>query len=386
MPGGVETPSSRTAAVYTVAREDNFDFGSPEYTELHARAGAPPFQHGVWLTELHERLTPRHRARTVVVTVRDTAGHLAVVLPLVRRRWGPLRVLEYPNLGVSDFAAPVIDPLQTTAVLGDGAVVRRIRAVLGAFDLLRIAHVPDSPEIFLSMLPGARATRHAYRAHMLDLPATVQAWHETLDPAFNRHLKRGYKRLRPKGEHRLRLVDDPAEVERVMGRMRQFRAARFSERPGVDLTQDADYFAFYCAVARRSVLEGPARLVALEVAGEPAAVMFGLANSSTELYVLVGYDLERFRSASLGLLIVAEQVQAAIGRGLRQLDLTVGDEPYKSDFKARSRPLYEVRVSRTPLGAAGALAHDHYLGARRLAKRILTARRGRTGRARRKPG
>lgn len=371
----------RAPVTYVVRREDDFPFDSVEYADLHRRAGSPPFQHGAWLSELYDVLAPRRRARKVVVTVRDAHdGRLVLVLPLVGLRRGMLRVLEYANLGVSDYAVPVVDPRDVADLLGDQALVRQIRESLGPFDLLQIAHVPDVPDTFLALLAGARASRHSYSAHTVDLAATVELWRSSLDPSFARHLERKFKRLRPRGEHRLRLVDDPSELESLMRRMQRFRAARFAERGGMDLVQDPDCFAFYVAAIRRSLTAGLGRLAAFEVAGEPAAVVFDLVDESTELFVLVGYDFERLRNASLGLLVVTELAGAAIVRNLRHFDLTVGDEAYKADFGARPRPLYEVRVCRTPLGSAGAVSRDTYLAARRVAKRVVSSRRDRRAR------
>lgn len=360
---------------FAVQREDGFDFRSAEYDDMYSRAGATPFQHGVWLTTLYEVLAPRRRAEKVVVTVREAGGRLVLVLPLVRRRQGPLRVLEYADLGVNDYAAPVLDQETLPALVADRQLGRQIRSALGGFDLLRIERVADSPELFLSLLAGAHAKPHSYDTHLIDLTDTVEEWHGRLDPHFVRHLERKYKRLRPKGERRLRLVEDPAEVDPLMDRLRQFRAARFADRRGVDLVQDDDCFEFYRTAARRSVTEGgPGRLVALEVAGEPVSVAFDLTDDKQELYLLVGYDVERLRNYSLGLLIVDELVRDAIERGIRGFDLTVGDESYKTDFGARARPLYEIRLRRTPIGAVGFLARDGYLRARRTAKRIVIAR------------
>ena len=199
---------------FTVQREDDFDFRSAEYDELYARASATPFQHGVWLTALYDVLAPRRRAEKVVVTVRGAGGQLVLVLPMVRRRQGPLRVLEYADLGVNDYAAPVLDQQHRAALIEDPDLGRRIRAVLSGFDLLRIERVADSPESFLSLLAGARARAHAYDTHLIDLTDTPEEWYGRLDPQFVRHLERKYKRLRPKGERRLRLVEDLAEVSR----------------------------------------------------------------------------------------------------------------------------------------------------------------------------
>ncbi|PFG38827.1 CelD/BcsL family acetyltransferase involved in cellulose biosynthesis [Georgenia soli] len=353
-------------------REDDFDFTSDEYEDLYNRAGATPFQHGRWLTTLYETLAPRRGARKLVVTVRDDRGRLVLALPMVRRREGPLRLLELADLGVNDYAAPLLDPQHAALLAGDG-LARRVRSALGGFDLLRIERVVDSPDPFLAVLAGARAKRHAYSTHLIELAGTVEEWRAGLPPPFARHLERKYKRLRPKGERRLRVVTDPAEVGPAMDRLRRFRAARFAERRGTDLVQEEDFYAFYCAAARHSVRGGPGRLVVLEVGGEAVAVAFDLVDGTGELFLLVGYDVERLRNYSLGLLIVDELVRDAIGQGRRYFDLTVGDEPYKADFGARPRPLFEIRVARTPLGVAGMLARDGYLLTRRTAKRAVLA-------------
>lgn len=365
---------------YTVQREDDFDFTSGEYEDLYRRAGATPFQHGLWLTTLYETLAPLRGARKLVVTARDGEGRLLLVLPLVRRRQGLVRLVEYADLGVNDYAAPVLDPHHPWAS-SDG-LGRKIRAALEPFDLLRIERVLGVPGPFLTLLPGARSKAHPYSTHRIELGETVDEWYERLDPEFVRHLGRKYKRLRPKNEYRLRVITDPAEVGPMMERMRAFRADRFARRRGVDLLQQPDFYAFYCTAARLSVTEGPGRLVALELAHEPVAVSFGLTDATSDLFLLVGYDQRLTRKYSLGLLIVDQMVRDALVRGQRYFDLTVGDEPYKSDFGARPEPLSEIRLPRTPLGAAALVARDAYLRARRTVKPFVEARDRRRSEAR----
>ncbi len=357
---------------YAVQREDDFDFLSSEYADLHSRSGATPFQHPVWVTALYEELAPRLNARKRVVTVRQEDGRLAVVLPLVQRRRGILRLIEFADLGVNDYAAPVLDPAAPDLPQNDG-VARQIRRALGRFDLLRIERVPDTPDVLLALIAGASASRHHYDTHLMDLAPTFEEWRGRLDPAFVRHVERKYKRLRPKGERRLRLVDDVEEVDALMSRMQEFRAARFAERRGVDLVQEPDCFRFYCRVARDSIAAGPGRLAVLEVGNEPVAVAFDVIDRDRELFLLVGYDVGRLRNYSLGLLIVDELVRDAIGRGQAHFDLTVGDESYKADFGARPRPVFEIRVQKTLLGRAAVLGRTVHLRSRRLAKKVVVA-------------
>jgi CelD/BcsL family acetyltransferase involved in cellulose biosynthesis len=357
----------------TVQREDSFDFLSPEYAALHAAAGAPAFQHGVWLDRLYHDLAPARGARPVVVTARDGGGELLLVLPLAGSG-RVVRTVTAADLGVADYNVPVAPRAVLDDLARDPVVARQVREALGPCDLVTIDRVPGSADAVVALLEGARSRRHHYDTHVVTLGATPEEWRATLDPKFVRHLDRKYKRLRPKGERVLREVTDVAEVVPLMERMRAFRAARFADRRAVDLVQDAPTFAFYCAVAEASIRHGgPGRLMVLEVAGDPVAIALDLASPDGELFVLVGYDVERLRNYSLGLLIVDQLAQAAIGRGASWFDLTVGDESYKADFGARPRPLHQVRLPLTLRGRAALTAHDGELVARRLAKRGLAA-------------
>ncbi|MHA7263229.1 GNAT family N-acetyltransferase [Arthrobacter sp. TMN-37] len=360
---------------YIVEREDGFDFLSAEYAALHAAAASTAFQHGVWLHRLYSTLAPARGARPVVVTVRREADReLVLVLPLVSRG-RVVRTLTFADLGVADYNAAVASGPALEELGRRPEVVAGIRRALGRFDVLRVDRVAGPPDALAALLAGARVRRHHYDTHLITLAGTPEEWRKTLDAAFVRHLERAYKRVRPKGKRTLREVTAVAEVDPLMHRLRAFRAARFAKRRGIDLMQHDAEFAFYRAVAADSIgSKGPARLVALELAGEPVAVALDLVEPDRELVLLVGYDGGRFRNYSLGLLLVDVLAHDAIGRGLSYFDLTVGDEPYKSDFAARSLPLHQVRVPRTVRGRAALAGADGLLAARRLAKRALLAR------------
>ncbi|WP_394248453.1 GNAT family N-acetyltransferase [Arthrobacter pityocampae] len=366
---------------YSIEREDHFDFLSAEYAALHAASSATAFQDGVWLHRLYAVLVPARNAHPVVVTVRREADReLVLVLPLVRTGRAVL-TLTFADLGVADYNAAVASGAALMELGRRPEVVAGIRRALGRFDLLRVDRVAGPPQATAALFGGALVHRHRYDTHVMTLESTPEAWRETLDAAFVRHLERKYKRLRPKGERTLRVVTDVAEVAPLMLRLRAFRAARFAERGGVDLVQDDATYAFYRAVAEDSVRRGgPARLAVLEVAGDPVAIALDLVEPDRELFLLVGYDVERLRNYSLGLLIVDGLVQDAIRRGKSYFDLTVGDESYKSDFAARPLPLHQVRIPRTVPGRAAMVLDDGVLAARRIAKRALLAWKARRAR------
>jgi CelD/BcsL family acetyltransferase involved in cellulose biosynthesis len=362
---------------YRVAREDDFDFLSPAYRALYERSDATLFQEPVWLDRLYRTLAGARDARPTVVTVRRAGSgpddRLVGVLPLVRRCRHGVQRLEFADLGVCDYAAPVLDREHVTAMLSDVAVRRDIRTSLRHFDLLQVERLAGSG-VRMAELVGASVTRrHSYDTFPIALPTTRSQWpYQGLDQGMTRRLVRGHKRLRTRGGVTLRVVADAGEVDAVMERLRVFRQERFSESRAVDLVQDPDCFEFYRRAARDGILRGgPAQLSVLEVGGEPAAVALDLVDAHRHLHLLVGYDVVRLRTHSLGLLIVAELIRSAIMQGRHTFDLTVGNEAYKSDFGARATPMYSIRIAVTARGHVAAAATDVDALGRRVVKRGL---------------
>jgi len=360
-----------------VAREDDFDFRSAEYAALYQRSDATLFQHPTWLDLVYRHRVPATGSARVVVTVREQAGgRLLLLLPLVRRRWRGIRLVEFADLGVCDYAAPVVDRDAAARVLADPDVPRRVRAMLGRFDLLHLQKLKGSPEPTVRLVGAREGRRLPYETHPIALPPATEEWREKLlDPSFVRHLARKRKRLRPKGEYAVVEVTDPDEVDAVLDRIRGFRASRFADRRAVDLMQDPDCFAFYSAVARQSTVDGgPATLSVVTVAGEPVAASLDLADEEEHLFLIVGYDFAKLRNYSLGLLIVDDLMDRAVASGLHTFDLTVGDEGYKSDFGATPVPMYAVRLPGTLRGRLAGWSMDREASARRTLKRARATR------------
>jgi len=360
---------------YVVSREDDFDFRSSEYAELHAASEATLFQHPAWLDGVYRHRVRATDATPLVVTVREPgAGRLVAVLPLVHRRRRGFRFVEYADLGVSDYATAVIERRSAARVLTDPTIPDAVRAVLGRYDVLDVRGLRGSdrsPALLLGA-PGVR--RLPYDTHPVALPPSTEDWRaKLLDPSFARHLARKRKRLRPKGRLELRTVTDTDEVRATMETIRKFRAARFADRRAVDLMQDPDCFEFYCAVAQQGAVEGgPARLFALTLDGATVAATLDLVDDHEHVFLIVGYDFARLRNYSLGLLIVEELIDRAVAADRHTFDLTVGDEGYKADFGAASVPMYAVRSPASVRGHLATAAMALHERARQAAKKWLT--------------
>ena len=96
--------------MFDVALENSFDFLSDEYRALFENSRATAFQNPLWLDHLYRRLAPRLDAEPLIIAVRwSNNGRLALILPLIRRRYGVMKVIEFADLKVCDYAAPVCD-------------------------------------------------------------------------------------------------------------------------------------------------------------------------------------------------------------------------------------------------------------------------------------
>ena len=81
----------------------------------------------LWLDRLYARLVPHVGAQPLIVTVRSRAdGRLVMVLPLLRQRRGAMRVVEFADLRVSDYASPVCDEFTFARILRDQAACAEI--------------------------------------------------------------------------------------------------------------------------------------------------------------------------------------------------------------------------------------------------------------------
>src|SRR5918911_1939927 len=122
---------NKPSNTFDIAIEPSFDFLSPEYAELFDRSAATAFQHPVWLHSLYTRLAPATGATALVVVVRRRAsGALAMVLPLLRIRRGPIRTIEFADLRVSDYLAPVCSPEVFADLLEDEHACAEIRRLV----------------------------------------------------------------------------------------------------------------------------------------------------------------------------------------------------------------------------------------------------------------
>src|SRR4051794_8449824 len=153
--------------------------------QLFASARATAFQHPCWLDALYRPLAPAVNAKPLIVTVREQ-GRLAMLLPLLRRRYGTLRAIEFADLGVSDYACPVASDEALKAITSDSSACARVKAALKPFDVLRIQKLSEHSGPVERVLGTSPRAAMAMSAHAVPLAENYSVWRTEKMPASYR--------------------------------------------------------------------------------------------------------------------------------------------------------------------------------------------------------
>src|SRR3954447_21341925 len=203
---------------FDVDLENAFNFLSPEYATLFNSSAATAFQHPIWLEGLYSQLVPKVGAKPLIVVVRDRAsGTLAMVLPLLRVRRGPIRTVEFADLRVSDYLAPVCTAEVFSALLQDDDACRQLRRLIGPFDLLRMSKLPDGRIPIENLLTAPRRVAMETNAYSTVLFAPFdQGRANALDRSYQRELAKKFRQLQKKGALSFACCEDGASIAEAM--------------------------------------------------------------------------------------------------------------------------------------------------------------------------
>lgn len=362
---------NRSSSTFDIAIEQAFDFLCPEYAELFDNSAATAFQHPLWLHSLYARLASRAGATPLVVVVRHrTTRALAMVLPLLRIRRGPIRTVEFADLRVSDYLAPVCSPGAFSQLLADESACAELRSLLRPFDLLRMTKLPDGRLPIENLLAAPRRVSMDTNAYATVLIAPFEQWRASaMDRSYQKELAKKYRQLQKKGALSFSCCNDSASTLNALEVMKKFRGPRFQSQGDGDLLQRPEYFDFYSEVALRG-LGSFVRLYAMKMDGEVIAAVLGLCHRDTFHVIMSAFDIAGYKSQSLGALMFEQVARDCIERGDQMLDFTIGDEPYKKLFGGQPSPMWAVTQAGSTAGAVALFALKQAPWLKLAAKRI----------------
>jgi CelD/BcsL family acetyltransferase involved in cellulose biosynthesis len=309
-----------------------------EWGPLAERAGNP-FGTWEWAHTWCDHFSP---AEVVIGACRRGDGTLAALLPLVVAREQGVRVARWLGHGPADELGPVCAPAdRPLAAAGLRALARQ-----GAFDLLHAEALPGEAA-WESRVDGVVVERDA--SPLIDLAGfrDWEAWLASRSSNFRSQVRSRERKLGRDAELTFVASHDPADLDTVIA----LHDARWE---GVSEAFAAPRAEFHRAFARTAAERGWLRLWRLELDGRTAAAWYGLRFAGEEWYYQSGRDPSA--PGSVGFVLLARTIRAALEDGCSAYRLGLGDESYKERFADRDPGLVTLAVPGTTRGRAALAA------------------------------
>jgi CelD/BcsL family acetyltransferase involved in cellulose biosynthesis len=284
-------------------------------------------------------------------------------LALEERRW-----LGVPRLRVMGAGALCPDHLDLLALPGRE---EDVAAALAAWlrrpgsRLLDLEGVAAGARV-AAALPGRVRREVIGVAPWTPLPQDPADWHRARSRNFRANLRKAGNRLGREGvTHRVVRGD---QADAAVATLRELHAARWGAR-----SRFLAAYERFAAAARAGAARGELAVHQL-VAGETVvATMACLEVAGRVSFYQSGWlPAHRWRNSST--LLLAKVVDDACRRGLTEVDLLRGDEPYKRGFASAERRLLRLRAAHGRAGRAALAALVLAGRLRRLAGRALASR------------
>lgn len=184
------------------------------------------------------------------------------------------------------------------------------------------------------------------------LTGTWDCWLSTRGAAHRANVRRRLRALARRDARMTRVTTEP-ERRAALDALARFHAQRFGPGGSTALGTPA-LLAFHDAATRRMMTEGTLWLHTLTLDGRLAAVMYGFEMDGRVYFYQHGFDAEHQRD-SLGLVLMALSIRAAIEGGAHDFDMLYGVESYKRLWASDQRRL--SRLDLFPPRLRGAIQH-----------------------------
>ena len=317
-----------------------------EWNELLRDSAADcPFLTAEWLQAWWTHIAGARALH--IITVRDDNRQLIAIAPLmvVEGPLGLFRRLEFLGTGYagSDYLDVIVRcGHEREGLAALAAALKQEKAVL------RLNHVTDesiavqlcdslaedgwtSRRTPVSVCPIVGLAGHTWESYLASLGASHRA-----------NVRRRQRALAKRFDVRFEpAASEPARRE-ALAALVGFHTQRFGAHGSTAFLSPA-IRAFQDDATKRALDQGWLRLFVLRLDGAIAAVMYGFSYRHRFYFYQHGFDTQ-YESFSVGLVLMASTIQAALDAGALEFDMLYGTEAYKSLWAREQRPLAQLQL------------------------------------------
>jgi CelD/BcsL family acetyltransferase involved in cellulose biosynthesis len=316
------------------------------------------YQHYSWVSHWWQHVGSIAGTSPHVIVLRDETGKPALLLPLVRKKVGPIHAGFFMGGKHTNFNLPVWRPdLLKEPAAGLDKLLEGLRRNGPRIDVLVLLNQPavwqDAANPLLHW-PHMEAPSRAYSGDLMD--DFEQLLKERMGSGSRKKLRQKERQLAAIAPVSYMRACTPEEIDRVLEAFFRQKSERMGEL-GLSNAFDAPGVKEFAAAAARDIdpdTGEPLIELYAALAGDTIIATFGGISANGRLSgmfnSIAGAD---FRDYSPGELLLANVIRMACERGLKKFDLGIGDAAYKQVYCKDAEPLYDSVI---PVTAAGYIA------------------------------
>lgn len=325
---------------------------APHLEMLLAEGNATPFQTSRWLGEWFLSLGAARKVEPLFVLVRrEDQATLQMLLSLIRFQSAGLMVIEAPDLGITDYNAPILAKNVHFSADEAQSLWKAIRLALPPADILRLTKTPELIEGRgnpLAMLRQAGIS--PLNGNILSINGPWSEYHHGFERSFRKEIERSWRVFLKPGNTRFRMVSDIVEARSILIQLEQQQAARMAELGQTYILDEPEIARFYRNLLENGLTDGSVRLAALLSGSEVVAALLGITRGATFSMVRLSTGSVAWRNCSPGRLIIYKMMEALHAEGFTKFDFTIGDYAYKRRMGVEPMRLYNLIEARSLRG------------------------------------
>jgi CelD/BcsL family acetyltransferase involved in cellulose biosynthesis len=310
-----------------------------------------PFQGPQWIDAWYRAFAGVEHVEPLVAMIFDAAtGEQVALLPLICRLQNGIRIVEFADLGLTDYNAPILAAAAPRHAVAACSLWRDLKIALRGLpdrpDLIRLQKMPaglDGRPTPLALLAGAGPC--PLSGNIVETGDDFDAYRYSLERTVRKELERSWRVFTRDPAAAFKFVTCKDEALRTLSIMEVQQGARMRQL-GLDfILNDETSAAFYRNLIDGGVDNGYLVMSALTVGAEVIATLLGIRCGSHYLMVRISNAGGKWSNCSPGRLII-ERTMAALHRdGVREFDFSIVNYAYKRRFGVSHLPLVDVSAA-----------------------------------------
>jgi len=316
----------------------------------HDISPSTPFQHPQWYDAWYAAFAGAEGVAPLIAVVTDAStGEPAMLLPLIRHRQDKIATVEFADLNLTDYNAPLLGSAAPRDARAMRALWRSLQSALRRMpevaDLLRLRKVPVDLDGKPNPLALLNTGPCLLNGNLVTTGEDYDAWRYTLEKTVRKELERSWRVFTRDPAASFAIVTDTNEALRILSTTEVQQGTRMQNLGRTYVLNDEASAAFYRNLVRDGVDNGYALVSVLAVGDEVVATLLGIRTGSRYVMIRISNAGEKWSNCSPGRLII-ERTMAALHRdGVRAFDFSVGNYAYKRRFGVTRLPLINVSAA-----------------------------------------